>query len=261
MNSSLAVATFLYFLGMVKYLLYLGLRKKILFIMATVMIFAGFVMETVGLVQRSMLTGHGPYTNVFEYCLFMAWAVFGVFLVAEGYSRIKPLGAFTAPVGFFFMLVAVTLSSENGGSPSADAYWLTLHRTLSFVSFGAFTIIFAAGVMYLIQERELKSKHFGGWYHRLPSLEILDDANRVGIIVGFPIITIGMVAAIIWSIQQYGSLMILDFSTSALIIAWVVYAVLTVGRFILRWRGRRAATLGVTGFVIVTISLALHIIR
>ncbi len=259
MNSLFVVATFLFFLGMVKYLLHLALRNKMLFVLATVMIALGLVVETAALIQRSMLTGHGPYTNAFEYCVFLAWVVFIVFLIAEGYFRIKPLGAFMVPIGFALMLIAFAFSQETESVLPVKAYWLTMHRTLSFLAFGAFSLVFASGLMYLIQERQLKSKHFGGWYHRLPSLAILDDANRVGLVFGFPIITVGMLAAVVWSTQSYGALIKFDTSTVSLIIGWIVYAVLSYGRVALGWRGKKAAALGITGFCIVVTALLMHI--
>lgn len=259
MNTFLVIATFLYFLGMAKYLLYLGLRKKVLFILATVAIALGFIAETVGLVMRSSITGHGPYTNAFEYCLFLAWTLFGAFLVAEGIFRIKPLGAFMAPLGFLLMLMAVALDPGQVTGQATKAYWLTMHNTLASVSFGAFCLIFAAGVMYLIQERRLKLKKFDGWFLRLPSLSVLDSANRGGLIFGFPIFTIGVVAASVWSQQHYGQFMKVDFSTYALGAGWLLYGLLLVGRLAFGWRGRRAAVIGVTAFCVVLSSLALHL--
>jgi len=258
-NIFFIIATFLYFLGMVKYLLHLATKNRILFILATIMITLGFVAETVAFGQRSMVTGHGPYTNVFEYCAFLSWAVFGVFLIAEGYFKIKPLGAFMVPVGFALMLIAMALFDGAEATLPVKAYWLTMHRTLSFLSFGAFTLVFAAGVMYLIQERELKSKHFGGWYHRLPPLGVLDDMNRMGLIFGFPIISVGVVAAIVWSSQSYGFIIRVNTSTVLLMVGWVMYATLLVGRAILGWRGRRAAAIGVAGFCVVIAALLIHI--
>lgn len=259
MSTLFVIATFLYFLGMIKYLLHLAMRNRILFIMATVMIFAGFVVETAALVQRSMETGHGPYTNLFEYCVFLAWVVFGVFLIAEGYFKIKPLGAFMVPIGFALMMVSIPISPESASALPAKAYWLTLHRTLSFLSFGAFALIFAAGLMYLIQERQLKSKHLGGWYRRLPSLDELDDINRKGLIFGFPIITIGTLAGVAWSSQKYGIIVKLETSTLLLLTAWAVYAVVSAGRITLGWRGRRTAIFGIVGFSIVVTALIAHI--
>ncbi|MDH4184782.1 MAG: cytochrome c biogenesis protein [Nitrospinota bacterium] len=258
MNMPLIIATFLFFLGMLKYLLYLALRRPVLFTMATVMIALGFALQTIGLGLRSMETGHGPYSNLFEYCLFMAWVVFGIFLVAEGYYRIKPLGAFMTPVGFLLSLIALMLSPEAAGETVVKAYWFTLHRTTSFLAFGAITLIFAAGVMYLIQERQLKTKRFGAWYHRLPPLDILDDVNRKGLIVGFPIFTLSFIAAVVWSFQKYGDVY-LNGSVALMIIGWVLYAVASAGRAFFGWRGRRAATMGIVTFAIVAAAMLTHI--
>ena len=161
MNMFFVVSSFLYFLGLVKYLLYLAMRNRILFILATIMIALGFITQTIALVQRAGVTGHGPYTNSFEYCMFTAWIVFAAFLIAEGYYRFRHLGAFMVPIGFTLILWAMALSPESDPGLPVKAYWLTLHRTMSFLAFGAFSLIFAAGLMYLIQERQLKAKHFG----------------------------------------------------------------------------------------------------
>ncbi|MBF0171337.1 MAG: cytochrome c biogenesis protein CcsA [Nitrospinae bacterium] len=260
MNTLLTVSVFLYFLGTVKYLLFLGMKSRTTGLLATGMIAAGFVAETVGLGQRSALTGHGPYMNAFEQLLFGAWAVFGVFLLAELYFRIKPLGAFMAPVGFLLSLLAVVFSGQAGeGAVPVHSYWLTLHRALSFVAFGAFSLTFAAGIMYLILERQLKAKHFGAWYHRLPSLSQLDDANRIGLYVGVPIITISMVAASFWSAQHYGVYLKSDLSTILLLLAWGIFTVCLAGRVSRGWRGKRAAVMGVTGFAVVLVSLVKHL--
>ncbi|MDH5511099.1 MAG: cytochrome c biogenesis protein [Nitrospinota bacterium] len=258
MNTPLVIATFLFFLGMLKYLLHLALRRHSLFVLATIMIALGFIFQTVGMVMRSVETGHGPYGNVFEYFAFAAWIVFGIFLVAEGYYRIKPLGAFMTPVGFLLSLIALIMAPEATEMQVVRAYWFTLHRTTSFLSFGAITLVFAAGVMYLIQERQLKAKRFGAWYHRLPSLDILDDINRKGLIVGFPVYTVGFVSAVVWSYQRYGAITIHG-STALLILGWVVFAVASAGRAALGWRGRREATLGILVFSMVALSLLTHL--
>lgn len=257
MTVTFALATFCYFIGMIKYLLHLGLRNRTLFILATIMIALGFALETVGLYQRSLITGHGPYTNVYEYLVFLGWVVFGVFLVAEGYFKLTPLGAFMAPIGFLLMLVSFAFSPEMEPSLPVRAWWLTMHRTLSFLSFGAFSLVFAAGVMYLIQERQLKHKRFGGWYHRLPPLGALDDVNRVGIIFGFPIITVSALAAMIWSSQSYGKFLF-NYSIALLLAGWLIYAVLMTGRFSFGWRGKRAAAMGVAGYAVMIFALVIH---
>lgn len=259
MNSALIIATFLYFLGMVKYMIYIAINRKLIFVLATSMIFFGFIAETIGLVLRSIETGHGPYVEPFEYALFLAWATFAVFLIAVGIFRIKSLGAFMAPLGFLMMMIAFVHAGPVAQKPEVREFWLTLHRTLSSLSFGAFTLICAAGVMYLLQEWQLKSKKFGKWYHRLPSLSVLDKANHAGLLVGFPVLSIGIVAASLYSKQHYNKLMELDFSSVALLCAWAMYLVAIAGRSLFGWQGRQPAIWGIAGFGVIMVSLAMHV--
>ena len=51
-----------------------------------------------------------------------------------------------------------TLQEAIQETKSELQLWLTLHRSLSIVGYAAFTLAFVAGVMYLIQENQLKTK-------------------------------------------------------------------------------------------------------
>ncbi len=230
-----------------------------MFILATATISVGFLVETFALVQISLQTGHGPYTSPFEYCVFSAWTIIAVFLVAEGYYKIKPLGVFMVPIALLMMLIAFSLPSDPNPMLPVKEYWLTLHRTMSFMSFATFAMIFASGVMYLILEKQLKSKHLGGWYYRLPSLDAIDDINRKGIVFGFPVSTLAVAAAFVWSIKNYGVVINLELSVAILLVGWLVYAILGLGRLAFGWRGKRTATLGIVGFLILSTALIVHI--
>jgi ABC-type transport system involved in cytochrome c biogenesis permease subunit len=164
-----------------------------------------------------------------------------------------------APLGLLLVVLAVVFSSTESPDSVNHAYWLTLHRTLSSVSFGAFVLVFAAGVMYLLQERQLKLKQFDGWYRRLPALSILDDVNRAGLIFGVPIITIGMIAASVWSQQNYETMMKTNFSTVALFSGWALFTLTLAGRYAFGWRGRRTAAMAVAAFVVTVGSLIVHL--
>ena len=63
---------------------------------------------------------------------------------------------------------------------------LWFHVTLSMLGAVGFTVAFVAGVMYLIQDRLLKSKQFNVLYSKLPALDFLDHLNQQSIVLGFP---------------------------------------------------------------------------
>ncbi|MBI3600318.1 MAG: cytochrome c biogenesis protein CcsA [Nitrospinae bacterium] len=248
-----------YLLGMAKYFLYLAIRRKILFIIATVFIAVGFVFHTGILVLRSIETGHGPYTTTFEYYTFFSWAIVLVYLVAEVRYKIKDLGSFVIPIAFISLAYAVFQSWHTETTEPVIRFWLTIHRTLSFIGYAALTLTFGVGIMYIIQEKQLKSKHLGAFYYRLPSLEVLDDINKKAVDVGFPLITFGFISGIIWAWQRDGYFS-LDFKrTILMIITWTIYGTLFFGRIIAGWRGRRAARFVVYGFMAVIIAYMVHI--
>ena len=49
-----------------------------------------------------------------------------------------------------------------------------------------------AGVMYLIQERQLKRKKLGALFHRLPNIDVLDELNYRCLTIGFPLPPFGV---------------------------------------------------------------------
>jgi cytochrome c-type biogenesis protein CcsB len=245
----LAVTLVLYLIGVVESVLYFA-RRTLLSSVALAAVGVGFLTHTGMLALRASQTGHGPYTNLFEYALFFSWAVILLYLVAEGWYRLRPLGPFVVPIGFVILLSALVLPRETAVPFPSHPFWLTLHRTLSLLGFGAFAVTFGAGLMYMIQEKQLKSHQTGMFYYRLPSLDILDEINSKSVFIGFLLITAGFLAGSLWSVEKSGSFFAWDpLRTFPLLFAWLIYAALFIGRFNLGWKGKRPARLGVAGFV------------
>jgi cytochrome c-type biogenesis protein CcsB len=105
--------------------------------------------------------------------------------------------------------------------------------------------------MYLIQEHHVKSKHLGGLFDRLPSLQILDEINYRLITLGFPLLTLAIITGAVWAESAWGSYWTWDPKEVWSLITWLVYAAVLHLRLTAGWRGRRAAILAIIGFVIV----------
>ena len=74
----------------------------------------------------------------------------------------------------------------------------------AFVGYAGLTVAFAAGLMYLLQFRELKSKHFGAIFRFFPPLETLDRLGRRGLLVGFPFLTLAVLVGWAWTARFHG---------------------------------------------------------
>ena len=110
---------------------------------------------------------------------------------------------------------------------------------------------FGAGIMYLLMERELKTKKMGAIFKRLPSLNVLDDINYRCLTIGFPLLTLGIITGSIWAQNAWGSYWSWDPKETWSLITWFLYAALFHERMTVGWRGRRAAVLAILGFAAV----------
>ncbi|MFV1951571.1 MAG: cytochrome c biogenesis protein CcsA [Nitrospinota bacterium] len=249
-----------YFVATLNHFLFLGLRRNLLLIIAMVTVVAGFVCHTATLIFISLETGRGPYTNFSEYMAFFSWTIALTYLIVEFKYRIKDLGSFVIPLALLMLIYSNILPEEITPSTGVLRFWTTLHYTLSFIGYAAFALTFGVGLMYLIQERQLKSKKPGSFYYRLPSLEILDDLNHRLIAVGFPLFTLGFVTGSIWVGKTKGYYLSWDsLKTMPLIITWIIYAALFVGRITAGWRRRRAALGAIIGFFMTIITYIMHV--
>ena len=141
---------------------------------------AGFALHTVALALDWAQDGHYPLFGLRETFSFLAWTLVIAYGLALYRYRARALGALTLPLVTLLVLVATLVRPTNGADATSvtagAAGWLfPVHTTLLVCAYAAFFVVFAASVMYLWQERELKLKTFSAFFHRLPSLSTVDD--------------------------------------------------------------------------------------
>lgn len=212
----------------------------------------GFVFHSITFCTRYVQAGHMPITNLHESLSFFTWLIILIYLVLEFRFKIQSLGAFALPLAFVFYLYASFLPKDiQPLAPALQSFWLGIHSITSFGGYATFVFSFCAGIMYLIQERQLKTKKFGPLYYRLPSLEILDDLSHKTLAFGFPLLTLGIVSGSLWASSAWGAYWSWDPKETWALITWLIYAAIVHARFTVGWRGRRAAILAIIGFCFV----------
>jgi ABC-type uncharacterized transport system permease subunit len=118
--------------------------------------------------------------SVHEALSFFSWMLILVFLAVEFRHRIHVLGSFIVPLALVSLISAAALPDTVPTlQPMFRTLWL--HVTLSMLGTVGFAVAFVAGVMYLIQDRLLKSKRFNVLYVKLPALDFLDHLNQQSI--------------------------------------------------------------------------------
>jgi ABC-type transport system involved in cytochrome c biogenesis permease subunit len=118
-------------------------------------------------------------------------------------------------------------------------------------AYAAFVVTVGCGVMYLIQEHELKSKRFGAAFRWLPALNTCDEIAHRSMTVGFVALTLGIVAGMVYGREHDGRFWHNDPKEVMTLVTWVVYLAIVHYRLTAGWRGRRVAWLAIGGFVAV----------
>lgn len=212
----------------------------------------GFLLHTANIVVRYIEGGHIPITNLHEASSFFSWCIVILFFLLEYRYKLGLLGSFIMPLVFIFMLSSSMLPREiTPLSPVLKSYWLSIHTILAFLGDAAFAMAFGIGIMYLIQERYVKSKHLSGLFQRLPSLQALDEINYRLISLGFPLLTLAIITGAIWANTAWGKPLQGDPKEVWSLITWLIYALVLHLRITVGWRGKKAAILSIIGFLIV----------
>ncbi|MFQ5587651.1 MAG: inner membrane protein YpjD [Nitrospiria bacterium] len=212
---------------------------------------AGFVCHTIALGIRLQEGGYVPLTNLQEAVSFFSWAMVIAFFWVEIKYQLHILGSFILPLAFLSLISVAALNQDTSAlSPTLANAWFGFHTLLSVLGVVAFSIAFIAGIIYLIQDRFLKSKQLTTLYSRLPSLNMLDQWNRQAILFGFPLLTLGIISGALWSQYTLGSLWGQNNSKQALSLGiWFFYLLVLHGRINIGWRAKKAARLAIIGFI------------
>jgi len=215
----------------------------------------GFINHTISIVYRYAAAGHLPITSPHEAASFFAWCVVLMFFVMEFRYKLGLLGSFIMPVVFFLMLASSLMSRDlKPLSPTLQSYWLGIHTLFAFLANASFALAFVTGIMYLVQEHYLKSKHLGDLFGRLPDIQTLDQVNYRLVAVGFPLLMLAMLSGALWAHNVYGSYWRWDPRETLSLVTLLIYASIVHARVVMGWRGKRAAVFSIIGFVTVIVA-------
>jgi HemX protein len=204
---------------------------------------AGFVLQTAFLWVRGQEVGRCPITSMFEVFIFLAWSIALVYMIVGPAYRLSLMGAFTAPLVLAIHLFALFALNDRPAAARAPVNaWLEFHASMSIVAYGAFALACIAGLMYLVQERQLKRRKLHSVFHHLPPLTDLYAAITRLLWVGFGLYTAGLVAGFFTGEPLPWLKM------SIAIGVWVFYGVILHARHLLRFAPRQIAVLCVVAF-------------
>jgi cytochrome c-type biogenesis protein CcsB len=251
----LTVATLCYGVGTAGYLIYLFRDRHSIHRLAAGLLLLGALCHAGAIALQSFAEGHLAVASPTQALSFFAWILVVTYLAAQVRLNLRIFGSFVSPLAVVFMLASNLLPSRmipaDGILKSA---WVVSHVGLLFLANALFALAFCAGIMYLLQERHIKQKQFGPLFPRLPSLDRLDRINHYCLLIGFPLMSIGLVAGFVYAGSVWRSPWNWDPKEIGALITWLIYAILLHERLAVGWRGRRAAWLAIFGFSAVLVT-------
>jgi ABC-type uncharacterized transport system permease subunit len=249
----LRVALCCYAVGLLYALLALTRTSSLLNRVAFPAMTLGMVFQFVSLTEAVLLSGQLTLTSVHNSESLLALLVMAAFMIVYLVYRTTSPGIVVFPLVFVLTFVAVTTQQPFLlVSPGMRKGWLFVHIAMIFIGYAALFLSFAASLLYLLQESSLKSKKPSPILLRLPALEVIDQIGYRSLLLGFPFMTLGLVAGSIVAQATYGRLDFLDPKIFLSLLMWAVYMVMVFTRWNAGWRGRRAAYLA-TGAVVAAV--------
>ena len=240
---------------------------------------------TIILTWRLIESGYFPLSNLYESLLFFTWGITFIALLLEYLTSLNLLGAIITPLSMFIVGFA-TLSLPDGMQkaaplvPALKSNWLMMHVSIMMFSYSTLIIGSLLSIVFLILTRgrqvnlkgssvgniniqdtgmsqisELQSQdsYDGVLKKKLNLLESLDNLSYRIIGLGFPLLTIGIIAGAVWANEAWGSYWSWDPKETWALITWLVFAAYLHTRITKSWQGKGPAVLASLGFIVVWI--------
>ena len=212
--------------------------------------------------MQTMQAGYAPLVGTTAAVSAFVWLLALAYLYLELTTEERAMGLFVTTL-LAVLAILPALDPSPGERPALlRSPLFTVHVLSMLLAYASFALAFAIGITYVLLFKEIKAKHLGFFYARLPSLQTLDAMNARAVIVGWLFLTAGLVIGGVWATQIGGSsdpraqaMSIGDPKILVALISWALYSFALFARRVIGWSGRRAAWLSALAFVIVLLNL------
>ena len=229
------------------------------------------------LLARWYISGHFPISNLYESLYFLVWGItLGQLLVEREYQTpiipaiAVPIEMLTVAFACFVLPEDLRLSSNL--VPALRSSWLVMHVSVVMLSYAALLIgsLLSASVLFINTNQPLEirgsSTGVGGFKAsnsysinnlieplKFSHSEELDTLSYRSILVGFVLLTLGLISGAVWANEAWGTWWSWDPKETWAFISWLFYAAYLHMRISKGWQGRRPALLASTGFLVVLV--------
>jgi cytochrome c-type biogenesis protein CcsB len=200
---------------------------------------------TVFIIARTLNTGHGPFTSMYEFSVSFVWGILLMNLIFSFKYRNITINMAGLLIGICLIIYARSLSSAAVPLVPAlqNSLLLTIHVISAVIAYGAFTIGFVAALFFVIQKNDR--------FASLLKAESLESIGYHSVVIGFPFMTLVIVLGAIWANIVWGRYWGWDPKETASLVTWFIYAGYLHTRTMRGWQGKKSALVLIIGFIAV----------
>lgn len=253
----------LYAAAGVVYAMHFARRQPSIGRAATTLLLLAALSHTFVIGMQTMEVRHVPFANVSRAVSSFVWMLALSYLYLEMATEERAMGVFIMPILVGLQMIPVLNPGVERADPVLDSPWFWVHVVSLLFAYASFALAAMLGLTYMLQFKEIKKKHLGYFYTRLPSLHVLDAMNSRAVVVGWLFLTIGVVVGVVWTAQARAhspgnvNLQAMSLDDPKIFIAlltWAVYSFEVFARRTMGWTGRRSAWLSALGFAIILLN-------
>jgi ABC-type transport system involved in cytochrome c biogenesis permease subunit len=230
---------------------------------ATTLLLFAALSHTFVIGMQTMEVRHVPFANTSRLVSTVVWLLTLSYLYVELTTEERSMGVFILPIIAGLQVIPVLYPGVENYDPVLDSPWFWVHVSSLLFAYATFALAGVLGLTYVLQFKEIKKKHLGYFYTRLPSLQILDAMNSRAVTIGWVFLTVGVVVGVLWTAQARSvapenanlqAMSLQDPKVFISLLTWAVYSFAMFSRRAMGWSGRRAAWLSALGFAIVLLN-------
>jgi ABC-type transport system involved in cytochrome c biogenesis permease subunit len=250
----------LYALAFIAYAWHFARRSPAVGRTATALLFTGALAHTFVIGMQTMEAGHLPITGPTSAISDFVWLLALAYFYTEMHSDERAMGVFILPMLVVLQLIPAIHPSVESPAPVLQGPLFGIHVSSLLFAYASFALACVIGITYVLLFKEIKAKHLGFFYARLPSLQVLDRMNQRAVVIGWVFLTVGMIVGVVFAAQaraldsRVQAMSLEDPKIFVTLLCWMVYSFELFAARRIGWGGRRTAYLSALGFSIVLLN-------
>ena len=258
------ITLLVYAASAVAYAAHFGRRDRRSGQIATALLVAAAVSHTFLIGMARMQAGYMPVVGTTAAISFFVWLLALAYLYTEITTEERAMGAFITPLLVLLQLIPTLDTGAPGARPAVlESPLFAVHVSSVLFAYASFALACMIGVTYVLLFKEIKAKHLGFFYARLPSLQVLDTMNMRAVKIGWTFLTAGVAIGAVWALTvevktstdpRVQAMSVMDPKIFVALVSWALYSFQLLARRAMRWGARRSAWLSAIGFAVVLLN-------